>query len=99
MALLRAHVVRRAEDLAVSVIAGRRAHMLRQAEIDQRERAVLAQHDVSGLQVAVQHADRVHRLAAPPPICREVRQRLAAVETAARMRARRSPRAKYSIAR
>ncbi len=62
MALLRAHVVRRAEYLAV--VRQRRIELdvLGQPVVDQRDRRLVAQHHVAGLQVAVQHARVVQHL-------------------------------------
>ena len=61
MTLLRAHVVRGAEDHAGVGDVERQRCVLGQAEIDERDAAVLAQHDVAGLEIAVQHAGSVHR--------------------------------------
>ena len=61
MALLGAHVVRSAENLARARDRGMQPHLLRQAKIDQRERAVVAEHDVRGLQIAMQDAGSVDR--------------------------------------
>ena len=61
MALLRTHVVRRAEDGAGVGHIERQRRVLGQAEIDERDAAVLAQHDVAGLQIPMQHAGGVHR--------------------------------------
>src|SRR5689334_65415 len=66
--LLRAHVARRAQDLAVTGAVGA-VDMLCNAEIDDREAAVLAEHEVLRLEIAVQDAllmdvaEREHQLA------------------------------------
>ncbi len=51
VALLRAHVVRRAEDGAGVGQIERQRGVLGQAKVDQRDAAVLTQHDVAGLQI------------------------------------------------
>src|SRR5256886_11747195 len=53
VALLRAHVVRRAENRAAVGHIPRQRGILGQAEVDERDAAVLAQHDVAALQIAV----------------------------------------------
>ena len=45
----------------VSVMSRRERRILGHAEVDQRDAAVRAQHDVAGLQIPVQHARAVHR--------------------------------------
>ena len=61
VALFRAHVVRRAEYLAGRRDLGVELDLLGEAEVDQHDRAVDAQHDVSGLQIAVQDTDGMDR--------------------------------------
>src|SRR5258705_2988908 len=67
--LLRAHVAWRAEDLARIGAVDRRVDLLRDAEIEYGERAVLAEHEVLRLEVAMQDslfvdlAEREHELA------------------------------------
>ncbi len=62
MALLRAHVVRRAEDQSLVGHFHLQRHVFGETEIDQRDAAVVAQHHVSGFQIAVQDADLVDGL-------------------------------------
>ena len=58
--LFRAHVVGCAQRFAMPRKRVRRIELLGDAEIDQRHRAVLAQHNVGRLDVAVDDAVRVH---------------------------------------
>src|SRR6185437_8742827 len=60
--LFGAHVVRSAADQIWVGRLGLEPGEPREPEIDERERAVLAEHDVRGLQVLVHHARGVHGL-------------------------------------
>ncbi len=57
--LLRAHVVRRAEDRAVAGDVALEPELAREPEIDECDAAIAAQQHVAGLHVPVQDADRV----------------------------------------
>ncbi len=61
VSLLRAHVVRCAEDQAALREIQPLGRILRQSEIDQGDASVLPQHDVAGLQIAMHHAISVQR--------------------------------------
>jgi len=59
VALLGAHVVRRAEDLPRARERGVQPHLLGEPEIDERETTVVAEHDVGRLEIAMQDARAV----------------------------------------
>jgi len=59
VALLRAHVVRRAEDGAAVGEVEHERQVLGEAEVDQGDAAVVAQHDVAGLEIPMQHSRAV----------------------------------------
>jgi hypothetical protein len=59
MPLLGTHVVRRTEDEPLVGDFHLERHVFGEAEIDERDAAVVAQHHVAGLEVAVQDADLV----------------------------------------
>src|SRR5690348_11523606 len=58
--LLRTHVVRGAEDHAGVRDIERKRRILGESEIDERDRAILTQHDVSRLQIAMEHPGRMY---------------------------------------
>ena len=60
--LLRAHVVRRPKDESTVGQFEIHRRVLGQSEINQCDAAVVAQHDVAGLQITVQHPRRVDPL-------------------------------------
>src|SRR5688500_1985638 len=62
MTLLRAHVVRGAKYVPGGCIAGLVLTLLRQAEIDERERSIGSNHHVAWLQIPMQDADLVDHL-------------------------------------
>jgi hypothetical protein len=95
--LLRAHVVRRAEDQPGIGDLELQRLVLGEPEINQRHLLIDPQHDVAGLEVAVQDARRMQRAERARDLRGEV-QRFRGRD-AARMRRRRSPCWKYSIAR
>jgi hypothetical protein len=77
--LLGAEVIRGADDVAVAGIGDQHRDLLGNAEVGQRQAAVLAQHQVVGLEVAVDDPDRVDRAQAGGRLL-EITDRRAGIE-------------------
>ena len=60
MALLRTHIVGRAEYLTTPGHLGIQSHLFGQPEIDDCQSAVISEHDVAGFQIPVQNAYAVN---------------------------------------